>query len=118
ISHEGGELEDPWCEPSKQVWTMTVDPEDAPNIPERIQLSFEQGKLVAVNDEKLSPYQALVKLNTLAAAHGVGRIDIVENRLVGMKSRGCYETPGGTVLMAAYKALELLVLDKRSMQYR
>ncbi|WP_438864014.1 argininosuccinate synthase [Neptunicella sp.] len=118
ISHEGGELEDPWCEPSKGVWTLTTDPEDAPNTPERIMLSFEAGKLVAINDEKLSPYQALVKLNSLAAPHGVGRIDIVENRLVGMKSRGCYETPGGTVLMAAYKALELLVLDKRSMQYR
>ncbi|MDN4503924.1 argininosuccinate synthase [Alteromonadaceae bacterium BrNp21-10] len=118
ISHEGGELEDPWCEPTKQVWTLTVDPEDAPNTPERITLSYDKGELVAVNGEQLSPYNALVKLNDLAAAHGVGRIDIVENRLVGMKSRGCYETPGGTVLMAGYKAIEALIHDKRTLQYR
>lgn len=118
ISHEGGELEDPWCEPTKQIWTMTVDPEDAPNTPERVELHFDGGRLTKVNGEALSPYQVLVKLNTIAAAHGVGRIDIVENRLVGMKSRGCYETPGGTVMMAAYKALESLVLDKASLKYR
>lgn len=118
ISHEGGELEDPWCEPTKQIWTMTVDPEDAPNTPEKVQLTFDQGRLVAVNKEHLSPYQALVKLNEISAAHGVGRIDIVENRLVGMKSRGCYETPGGTVMMAAYKALECLVLDKAAFKHR
>ncbi len=118
ISHEGGELEDPWCEPSKQVWTMTVDPMDAPNTPETISLRFLKGRLTHVNDEALSPYNALVKLNTIAAAHGVGRIDIVENRLVGMKSRGCYETPGGTVLMKAYKGLEALVLDKSALKYR
>jgi len=118
ISHEGGELEDPWCEPTKQVWTMTVDPEDAPNASESVTLSFDKGVLTQVNGEALSPYQALVKLNTVAAAHGVGRVDIVENRLVGMKSRGCYETPGGTVLMKAYKALETLVLDKASLKFR
>ncbi len=118
ISHEGGELEDPWCEPSKEVWTMTVDPQDAPNTPEKMTLSFEQGELVSVDGKELSPYQALVYLNDKAAAHGVGRIDIVENRLVGMKSRGCYETPGGTVLMAAYKGLETLILDKESLKYR
>lgn len=118
ISHEGGELEDPWCEPTKQVWTMTVEPEDAPNASESVTLSFDKGELTQVNGEALSPYQALVKLNTVAAAHGVGRVDIVENRLVGMKSRGCYETPGGTVLMKAYKALETLVLDKASLKFR
>ncbi len=118
ISHEGGELEDPWCEPSKEVWTMTVDPMDAPNTPEKITLSFAQGELTHVDGQALSPYQALVYLNNKAAAHGVGRIDIVENRLVGMKSRGCYETPGGTVLMAAYKGLESLILDKESLKYR
>lgn len=118
ISHEGGELEDPWCEPSKQVWTWTVDPEDAPDAAETVSLSFESGRLVKVNDENYSPYQSLVKLNQVAATHGVGRIDIVENRLVGMKSRGCYETPGGTVLMMAYKALESLILDKASLKYR
>jgi len=118
ISHEGGELEDPWCEPTKGIWTMTVDPEDAPNTPEKVELHFDEGRLTQVNGEALSPYQVLVKLNTIAAAHGVGRIDIVENRLVGMKSRGCYETPGGTVMMSAYKALESLVLDKASLKYR
>lgn len=118
ISHEGGELEDPWCEPTKGVWTLTVDPEDAPNEAERVQLSFEEGKLTKVNGEALTPYGVLMKLNDIAAAHGVGRIDIVENRLVGMKSRGCYETPGGTVMMKAYKALECLVLDKSALKYR
>jgi argininosuccinate synthase len=118
ISHEGGELEDPWCEPTKQVWTMTVDPEDAPNTPERVMLSFEKGRLVKVDDVVMTPYESLVALNKVASAHGVGRIDIVENRLVGMKSRGCYETPGGTVMMAAYKALEALVLDKNALKYR
>ena len=123
ISHEGGELEDPWCEPSKEVWTMTVDPMDAPDEPGRVTLSFDKGELVAVDGKDFSPtgagaYEALVYLNDKAAAHGVGRIDIVENRLVGMKSRGCYETPGGTVLMAAYKGLETLILDKESLKYR
>ncbi|WP_100658036.1 argininosuccinate synthase [Alteromonas flava] len=118
ISHEGGELEDPWCEPSDQVWTLTTAPEQAPDEPGRVTLSFEQGRLTKVDGEALSPYQALVKLNEIAAPHGVGRIDIVENRLVGMKSRGCYETPGGTVLLKAYKALETLVLDKAALKYR
>jgi argininosuccinate synthase len=118
ISHEGGELEDPWCEPSKQVWTMTTDPMDAPDAPETVSLEFDQGKLIKVNGIALSPYNALVQLNTIASPHGVGRIDIVENRLVGMKSRGCYETPGGTVLVKAYKALESLVLDKSALKYR
>ncbi len=118
ISHEGGELEDPWQEPSKEVWTLTVDPEQAPDTPERVMLSFFAGRLTHVNGEALSPYQALVKLNRIAAAHGVGRIDIVENRLVGMKSRGCYETPGGTVLVKAYKALETMVLDKAALKHR
>jgi argininosuccinate synthase len=118
ISHEGGELEDPWCEPSKEVWTMTVDPLDAPDVPETIALSFKAGELVSVDSQPLSPYQSLMYLNDKAAAHGVGRIDIVENRLVGMKSRGCYETPGGTVLMAAYKGLETLIHDKESLKFR
>ncbi|MBT0586082.1 argininosuccinate synthase [Alteromonas oceanisediminis] len=118
ISHEGGELEDPWSEPSKQVWTLTTDPEDAPDKPGYVDLSFAQGKLVKVNDVALTPYEALQTLNDIAAPHGVGRIDIVENRLVGMKSRGCYETPGGTVLLKAYKALETLVLDKAALKHR
>jgi len=118
ISHEGGELEDPWCEPSKQVWTLTADPEDAPDKAERVSLSFHEGRLTHVNQNSVTPYQGLTALNDLAAPHGVGRIDIVENRLVGMKSRGCYETPGGTVLVKAYKALECLVLDKSALKFR
>jgi argininosuccinate synthase len=118
ISHEGGELEDPWCEPSKQVWTLTTDPMDAPDQPGYVKVSFEKGKLTKVNDQALSPYKALVTLNEIASPHGVGRIDIVENRLVGMKSRGCYETPGGTVMLKAYKALESMVLDKSALKYR
>lgn len=118
ISHEGGELEDPWCEPTKEVWTMTTDPMDAPNEPGSVMLSFDKGELVSVDGKSMSAYESLVYLNEKAGAHGVGRIDIVENRLVGMKSRGCYETPGGTVLMAAYKSLESLILDKESLRFR
>ncbi|MFC3122953.1 argininosuccinate synthase [Agaribacter flavus] len=118
ISHEGGELEDPWNAPTKQIWTMTTDPEDAPDTPETVTLSFEKGRLTQVNGQTLSPYQALATLNSIAAPHGVGRIDIVENRLVGMKSRGCYETPGGTIMLKAYKAIESLVLDKSALKFR
>ncbi|NKF51976.1 argininosuccinate synthase [Shewanella sp. WXL01] len=118
ISHEGGELEDPWNEPTKEVWTMTVAPEDAPNEPEYVSLTLEQGKVTQVNGESLTPYGALMALNEIAGRHGVGRIDITENRLVGMKSRGCYETPGGTVMFAALRAIEELVLDKTSREWR
>ncbi len=118
ISHEGGELEDPWNAPSKGIWTMTVDPEDAPNQSEHVSLGYNKGRLTHVNGNEVSPYNALVELNRIGAAHGVGRIDIVENRLVGMKSRGCYETPGGTIMVKAYKALECLVLDKSAFKFR
>lgn len=118
ISHEGGELEDPWNEPSKGVWTLTADPEDAPNKPEYVSLEVEHGRVTKVNGEALTPYAVLMKLNAIAAQHGVGRIDITENRLVGMKSRGCYETPGGTVMFVALRAIEELVLDKTSRNWR
>ncbi|WP_350432273.1 argininosuccinate synthase [Shewanella sp. H8] len=118
ISHEGGELEDPWNEPSKGVWTLTVAPEDAPNEPEYVSLAIKNGRVTHVNEEALSPYAALMKLNDIAGKHGVGRIDITENRLVGMKSRGCYETPGGTVMFAGLRAIEELVLDKTSRTWR
>ncbi|WP_028774580.1 argininosuccinate synthase [Shewanella waksmanii] len=118
ISHEGGELEDPWNEPTKGVWTMTVAPEDAPDAPEYVTLAVEKGQITQVNGEQLSPYAALMQLNAIAGTHGVGRIDITENRLVGMKSRGCYETPGGTVMFAALRAIEELVLDKSSREWR
>lgn len=118
ISHEGGELEDPWNQPSKQVWTMTVDPIDAPNEPEFLAISVVKGEITAVNGEAMSPYNTLMYLNEKAAAHGVGRVDIVENRLVGMKSRGCYETPGGTVMVEALRGIEELVLDKTTRKWK
>ena len=118
ISHEGGELEDPWCEPTDQVWTWTKSPEQAPDKATYVELSFENGELTKVAGEALSGVEALKVLNDLGAENGVGRIDIVENRLVGMKSRGCYETPGGTILYKAYKGLETLILDKETLRYR
>ncbi len=118
ISHEGGELEDPWNEPSKGVWTMTVDPLDAPNEPEYVTLTVKNARVTAVDGVELSPYQALMLLNEKAAKHGVGRVDITENRTVGMKSRGCYETPGGTVMVAALRGIDELVHDKPSRRWR
>lgn len=118
ISHEGGELEDPWCEPTDKVWTMTTSPEQAPDKPEYVSVTVENGAITAVNDKELSPFECLNVLNDIAAKHGVGRVDIVENRLVGMKSRGCYETPGGTVMMAALQAIDELVLDKTSRSWK
>ncbi|WP_194866619.1 argininosuccinate synthase [Pseudoalteromonas sp. PPB1] len=118
ISHEGGELEDPWNQPSDQVWTWTASPEQAPNEAELVSVQIESGQVVAVNGQVLTPYHCLLTLNEIAAKHGVGRIDIVENRLVGMKSRGCYETPGGTVMVAALQAIDELVLDKASRKWK
>jgi argininosuccinate synthase len=118
ISHEGGELENPWNEPSKGVWTLTVDPIDAPNEPEYLTIKVANGRVVAVDDVELSPYAALMLLNEKAAAHGVGRVDITENRTVGMKSRGCYETPGGTVMVTALRGIDELVHDKPARKWR
>lgn len=118
ISHEGGELEDPWCEPSEQVWMWTKSPEQAPDHPAYVELSFEQGQLTRINGQQLDGVAAIELLNELGSEHGVGRIDIVENRLVGMKSRGCYETPGGTILLAGLKGLEALVYERSSLKYR
>jgi len=112
ISHEGGNLEDPWNEHLDNVHVMSVPIEQAPDAPEFVEIEFEKGVPVAVNGKKLSPAEILVKLNELGGKHGVGTIDIVENRLVGIKSRGVYETPGGTIIMNAHKALEKLVLDR------
>ena len=118
ISHEGGELENPWCEPSEQVWMWTKSPEQAPDHAAYIELSFDKGELSKINGQSIAPVAAIELLNEIGSEHGVGRIDIVENRLVGMKSRGCYETPGGTILMAALKGLEALVYDRTSLKYR
>jgi len=112
ISYEGGELEDPWNRPDPEMWRWAVSPEDAPDTPEEIELGFESGDAVSLNGKTLSPAQMLASLNSIGAKHGVGRIDLVENRFVGMKNRGCYETPGGTILIKAHRAIESITLDR------
>ena len=113
ISYEGGVLEDPAAEPpSKGMWRLTVPVEKAPAKPEDVELEFRGGDLVAINGRKMKAHELLAELNRLAGRHGVGRLDLVENRYVGMKSRGCYETPGGTVLLRAHRAIESLTLDR------
>ncbi|MBC8948466.1 MULTISPECIES: argininosuccinate synthase [Xenorhabdus] len=118
ISTEGGVLESTWNTANKDCWVWTVEPEEAPNEPEYITVTVERGEVVSVNGQALSPYQCLDELNKWGARHGIGRIDIVENRLVGMKSRGCYETPGGTIMMEALRGIEQLVLDRDSFKWR
>jgi argininosuccinate synthase len=114
ISYEGGELEDPWLEPDAAMWRWTVAPQSAPDKPETIEVSFSGGDAVAINGKKLTPAKLLSRLNTLGGKHGIGRADIVENRYVGMKSRGCYETPGGSILLKAHRAIESITLDRES----
>ena len=118
ISHEGGELEDPWNEHYKTIHVLSVPPEDAPDEVTYVNIDFEKGVPVAVDGEKLDPIALLTKLNDLGSKNGVGTVDIIENRLVGMKSRGVYETPGGTILFAAHAGLEKLVLDRDTLQYK
>lgn len=118
VSHEGGALEDPWNAPPEDCWLMTASPSDAPNQHEDVTLTFEQGYPVSLNGVALAADDLLADLNTIAGKHGVGRIDLVENRCVGMKSRGCYETPGGTVIFEALRALEELVLDRDTRFFR
>jgi argininosuccinate synthase len=112
ISYEGGVLEDPSYEPEESMWRITVSPQKAPAKPEYVDLEYRHGDIVAVNGRKLSPAKVLSELNRLGGRHGVGRLDIVENRYVGMKSRGCYETPGGTIMLKAHRAIESLTLDR------
>jgi len=112
ISYEGGVLEDPWTGPDDDMYMLSVSPENAPDIPTVIEIQYEKGNPVAVNGEKLSPAQLLERLNKLGGDNGIGRIDIVENRFVGMKSRGIYETPGGTILHQAHRAIESITLDR------
>lgn len=118
ISYEGGILEDPWAEPADNMFTMTVSPEKAPNKAQYINIGYKNGDPVSLNGKKLSPAILLKKLNVVAGKHGVGRLDIVENRYVGMKSRGVYETPGGTVLHIAHRAIESITLDREVMHLR
>ncbi len=114
ISYEGGPLEDPWQEPEEGMWRWTVAPEKAPDRPAYVTLAFEKGDIVAVDGQSLSPAGVLETLNRLGSEHGIGRLDIVENRYVGMKSRGCYETPGGTIMLKAHRAMESLTLDREA----
>lgn len=118
LSHEGADLEDPWNEPKNDVYLLTTPPELAPDTPEYVEIEFEQGIPIKVNGEALAPIAIIEKLNKIAGTHGVGIIDMVENRLVGMKSRGVYETPGGTVLYLAHQELELLTLDRLTLHYK
>ena len=118
ISHEGGPLEETWVEPSEDMFLLSASPENAPNTPEYVELEFESGTPVSVNGEELTPAQLIAKLNAIGGAHGIGRSDLVESRLVGMKSHGVYETPGGTILLAAHRELESLVLDKDTINYK
>ncbi|MGE5380888.1 MAG: argininosuccinate synthase [Methylocystaceae bacterium] len=118
ISHEGGNLEDPYAEWKNDVLVLTVPPEEAPDQAAYIEIDFEKGVPVAIDGEKLGPVALMEKLNKLGGAHGVGIVSLVENRLVGMKSRGVYETPGGTILYAAHRELESLCLDRRTMHYK
>lgn len=118
ISYEGGILEDPWLEPDPGMFTLTVDPASAPDTPEVVELDFERGNPVAVNGERLSPANLLSRLNDLGGKHGIGRLDMVESRFVGMKSRGVYETPGGTIMREAHRAVESITMDREVMHIR
>ena len=112
ISYEGRMLEDPSQEPEESMWRWSVSPEKAPNQAEYLDIEYKQGDIVALNGKKISPAGVLTKLNQLGNKHGIGRLDLVENRYVGMKSRGCYETPGGTIMMRAHRAIESITLDR------
>ncbi len=118
VSYEGGILEDPWNEPPEDIFQLTLSPEAAKDSPEYVELSFEQGVLVAINGKSADPVALLTTLNELGGRHGIGRVDLVENRFVGMKSRGVYETPGVTILHAAHRALESITLDREVMHLR
>lgn len=112
ISYEGGELEDPWNEPNDDMWRWSVSPEKAPDQPTYVTLGYKAGDIISIDGEQMTPDAVLRKLNELGGANGIGRLDIVENRYVGMKSRGCYETPGGTIMLKAHRAIESITLDR------
>jgi argininosuccinate synthase len=118
LSHEGGILEDPWAEPEEIMYQMSVSPEEAPDTPEYVEIEFECGYPVKLNGEALTPGKLIKALNVIGGRNGVGRIDLVENRLVGMKSHGVYETPGGTILLAAHRELESITLDRETLHFK
>ena len=114
ISYEGGPLEDPWTEPPEEMWRWSVSPQSAPDEPTEIELAFDGGDITAIDGKPLSPAAVLAELNRIGGANGIGRLDLVENRYVGMKSRGCYETPGGAIMLKAHRAMESLTLDREA----
>jgi argininosuccinate synthase len=114
ISFEGNELEDPWTEPAENMWRWTRSPENAPDTPVSLRVSFERGDIVAIDGKAMKPGEIIAELNRLGGEHGIGRVDIVENRYVGMKARGCYETPGGTIMLKAHRAIESITLDRET----
>ncbi len=114
ISYEGGILEDPYAEAEDDMWRWSVSPEEAPDEPQYLELEYEKGDIVAIDGETLKPYEVMIKLNEIGGQHGIGRLDIVENRYVGMKSRGCYETPAGTIMLKAHRGIESLTLDREA----
>jgi argininosuccinate synthase len=114
ISYEGGVLEDPWVEPEESMWRWSLSPENAPNEPTYIELTYKKGDIVALNGQNMSPATIMAELNKVGGANGIGRDDIVENRFVGMKSRGCYETPAGTIMLKAHRAIESITLDREA----
>ncbi|MEA3346314.1 MAG: argininosuccinate synthase [Chloroflexota bacterium] len=118
MSHEGGPLEDPWYEPDESLFVLSRSPEEAPDEPEYVEIYFEQGVPRRVNGEAMGPVELMTRLNEMGGKHGIGRVDLVENRLVGMKSRGVYETPGGTILCTAHRELETLTLDRETSHYK
>ncbi|MGB9776685.1 MAG: argininosuccinate synthase [Anaerolineae bacterium] len=118
LSHEGGPLEDPWYEPDEEMYQLTVSPEAAPDQPQYVEIEFERGIPIGINGERMGPVDLMVRLNELGGRHGIGRTDMVENRLVGMKSRGVYETPGGTILYTAHRALETICLDRETLHFK
>jgi argininosuccinate synthase len=118
ISHEGGALEDPANAAPEEIWMLTVSPHAAPEKPVEVTIGFDEGVPVSLDGQKMNGVALLERLNKLGGAHGIGRIDLVENRFVGMKSRGCYETPGGSLIMAAHRELEALTLDKNTLHYK
>jgi argininosuccinate synthase len=118
LSHEGGILENPWAEPEESMYVLSVSPEKAPDKPQYVEIEFESGNPIAVDGNKMGPVEVVEILNKIGGMHGCGRVDLVENRLVGMKSRGVYETPGGTLLLTAHRELESLTLDKATLHYK
>ncbi|MDX8409919.1 MAG: argininosuccinate synthase [Mariprofundales bacterium] len=114
ISYEGYDLEDPWVEPSESMWRWSVSPQRAPDSAEYLELTYQGGDISAINGQPMTPAEVLTELNRIGGKHGIGRIDIVENRFVGMKSRGCYETPGGTIMLKAHRAIESITLDREA----